>query len=205
MRLLIVGLISLLSASYSVNAANSFFYVGAAAQKQNVELPNFTTTVEQIDGYTNIDFKSNSEGTPFRVFAGYQLNNYWAFEAGYTDYLTRGFTLQSNDIQGRVDLSGQSESSSVDLKTLFSVPLTNNFSARVGLGLTAWTNDTTALAGTASVPTTVELSESGVELLMGLGVSYAINKNIAIVFDWEKRSINSSGVDSIGLGVSFSL
>ena len=121
MRLLIVGLISLLSASYSVNAANSFFYVGAAAQKQNVELPSFTTTVAQIDGYTNIDFKSNSEGTPFRVFAGYQLNNYWAFEAGYTDYLTRGFTLQSNDIQGRVDLSGQSESSSVDLKTLFSV------------------------------------------------------------------------------------
>ena len=205
MRLLIVGLISLLSASYSVNAANSFFYVGAAAQKQNVELPSFTTTVDQIDGYTNIDFKSNSEGSPFRVFAGYQLNNYWAFEAGYTDYLTRGFTLQSNDIQGRVDLSGQSESSSVDLKTLFTVPLTNNFSARVGLGLTAWTNDTTALAGTASVPTTVELSESGVELLMGLGVSYAINKNIAIVLDWEKRSINSSGVDSIGLGVSFSL
>lgn len=205
MRLLIVGLISLLSASFSVNAANSFFYVGAAAQKQNVKLPSFTTTVEQIDGYTNIDFKSNSEGSPFRVFAGYQLNNYWAFEAAYTDYLTRGFTLQSNDIEGRVDLSGQSESMSVDLKALFTVPMTNRVSVRAGLGLAAWSNDTVALAGSASVPTTVELSETGVELLMGVGVSYAINKNIAVVLDWEKRSINSSGVDSIGLGLSFSL
>lgn len=205
MRLFIIGLISLLSASYNVNAANSFFYVGAAAQQQKVKLPTFTTTSTPIDGYTNIDFNSNSQGSPFRLFAGYQFSNYWAVEAAYTDYLTRGFTLTSNDIPGRVNLSGQSESMSVDLKALFTVPMTNRVTVKAGLGLAAWSNDTTALAGSASVPTKVELSETGVELLMGVGVSYAINKNIALLLDWEKRSINSSSVDSVGLGFSFTL
>lgn len=206
MRLLIVGLISLLSASFHVNAANSFFYVGAAAQKQNVELPSFTTVDGQdIDDYINIDFKSYSDGSPYRIFAGYQLTNYWAFEVAYTDYLTRGFTLTSNDIEGRVNLTGESESMSVDFKALFTVPMTNRVSVKAALGAAAWSNDTTALAGSASVPTTVELSESGVELLMGVGVSYAFSKNIALVLDWEKRSINSSSVDSVGLGLSFSL
>lgn len=204
MRLLAITLSFLLGVSFQTQAENSFFYVGASAQQQNVKLPTFTTNIE-LEKYVNNDYQTFSEGTPFKVFGGYQYNDFIAFEAGYTDYLTRGFTLKSNDLVGRVDLTGTSESMSVDLKGLFTIPLSNRFTAQISLGMSAWSNDTQALAGQTQAPELVELSESGVSLLMGAGMRYAINKNIALVIDWEKRSINSSGVDSLGIGFAFNL
>lgn len=204
MRLLAITLSFLLGVSFQTQAENSFFYVGASAQQQNVKLPTFTTNIE-LEKYVNNDYQTFSEGTPFKVFGGYQYNDFIAFEAGYTDYLTRGFTLKSNDLVGRVDLTGTSESMSVDLKGLFTIPLSNRFTAQISLGMAAWSNDTQALAGQTQAPELVEMSESGVSLLMGAGMRYAINKNIALVIDWEKRSINSSGVDSLGIGLAFNL
>lgn len=204
MRLLVITLSFLLGVSFQTQAENSFFYVGASAQQQNVKLPTFTTNIE-LEKYVNNDYQTFSEGTPFKVFGGFQYNDFIAFEAGYTDYLTRGFTLKSNDLVGRVDLTGTSESMSVDLKGLFTIPLSNRFTAQISLGMAAWSNDTQALAGQTQAPELVDVSESGVSLLMGAGMRYAINKNIALVIDWEKRSINSSGVDSLGIGLAFNL
>lgn len=204
MRLLVITLSFLLGVSFQTQAQNSFFYVGASAQQQSVKLPTFTTNIE-LEKYVNNDYQTFSEGTPFKIFGGYQYNDFIAFEAGYTDYLTRGFTLKSNDLVGRVDLTGTSESMSVDLKGLFTVPLSNRFTAKLSLGMAAWSNDTQALAGQTQVPELVDVSESGVSLLMGAGMSYAINKNIALIVDWEKRSINSSGVDSLGISLAFNL
>lgn len=204
MRLLVIAFSFLLAASFQTQAANAFFYVGASAQQQKVKLPSFTTNID-IEKYVNNDYKTFSEGTPFRLHGGYQYSDFVAFEIGYTDYLTRGFTLKSNDLIGRVDLTGKSESMSVDLKGLFTVPITNRFTAKASLGMAVWDNEIQALGGQTQAPTIVKQSDNGVSLLMGVGMSYAINKNLALVIDWEKRSINSSSVDSLGVGFSFSL
>jgi len=210
MRLLIVGLISLLTASFHTSANNSFYYVGAAVQSQNVELPDFAPEesgeVERdIENFVNMNFNSYSEGTPYRLILGYQYSDYFAIEAGYTEYLTRGFTMVSNDIPGRVDLDGSSESMSVDIKTILTVPLTNKIAARAALGAVMWDNETDVLTGTLHSPELRTTSDNGVELLMSVGMSYAFNKSISVMADWDKRSINGSSVDSIGLAVVFSL
>lgn len=204
MRLLIIAFSFLLATSFQTQATNAFFYVGASAQQQKVKVPTFTTNIE-LEKYVNNDYQTFSEGTPFRLYGGYQYNDFVAFEAGYTDYLTRGYTLKSNDLIGRVDLRGTSESFSVDFKTLLTVPLSNRFTAKASLGMAVWNNDIQALGGQTQVPEIVEQSDNGVSLLMGVGMSYAINKNLALVFDWEKRSINSSSVDSIGIGFAYNL
>lgn len=204
MRLLVVALSFLLGVSFQTQAENAFFYAGASVQQQNVKLPNFSPNSE-IERFVNNDYQTFSEGTPYRIFTGYQYNDYVAFEAGFTDYLTRGFTLKSNDLAGRVDLTGTSESISVDLKALLTVPLSNRFTAKASLGMAAWNNDTQVLGGGNQTPELIEQSESGVSLSMGLGLSYAISKNVAVIIDVEKRSINSSGVDSVGIGFAFNL
>lgn len=204
MRLLVIAISFLLGVSFQTQAANTFFYVGASAQQQEVKLPTFTTGID-IEKYVNNDYQTFSEGTPFRIYGGYQYNELIAFELGYTDYLTRGFTLKSNDLQGRVDLRGTSESMSLDLKTLVTVPLNNRLTANANIGMAMWSNDIQRLGGQAQAPALVDQSDNGVSLLFGAGISYAINKNIALVLDFEKRSINSSSVGSVGIGVAFSL
>lgn len=202
MRLSIVGLIAVCAASFQTFAANPFFYVGAAAQKQTVSTPKYTTSIE-LDGYLDTSFKTDAEGSPYRIFAGYQFNDSWSLEMGYTNYEKQTFTLTSTDEAGRVNLSGESQSTSIDVKGLFTMPVNNSFSIKAGLGIAAWSNDTDMLAGTSLIPVLEEESDSGVSLLMSAGVNYALTKNIALMLDFNKRSINSSGVDSIDLGVAF--
>ena len=202
MRLSIVGLIAVCAASFQTFAANPFFYVGAAAQKQTVSTPKYTTSIA-LDGYLDTSFNTAAEGTPYRIFAGYQFNDSWSVEMGYTSYEKQTFTLTSTDEVGRINLTGESQSTSIDMKGIFTMPLNNNLSIKAGLGFAAWSNDTDMLAGTSLVPVLQEESDSGVALLMSAGVNYALTKNIALMLDFDKRSVNSSGVDSIGLGVAF--
>ena len=203
MRLLIVGLVLLLATSLPAHSANPFFYLGASAQEQSVRLPDFTTDIA-LTGYRDVEFESDSEGSPFRVFVGYQFNNFFAVETSYTEYLTRTYTMKSTDTAGRVDLNGKSESISVDVTSVLNVPLSDDFAFRVKLGVAFWQNEADLLAGTNNTPLIDPDTDWGTSLLTGLGASYAINNRIAVMLDWDNRSVFGRNVESTGLSLAYS-
>lgn len=203
MRIFFISLFLILATSFTAHAANTFYYVGAAAQEQTVRVPDFYAGETQ--SFADTELATSEDGTPFRLFGGYQHNNFFAVEVGYTDYLTKSFTLTSTDEAGRVNLSGNSESKSIDFTSILNIPISNDFAFKAKLGVTYWQNDADLLGGDSSTPTLESDSSSGTSLKSGLGATYAINSRVAIMFDWDNRSVFGRNVESYSLGFAISL
>lgn len=203
MRLFIISLLLVLTTSFTAHATNSFFYVGAAAHDQTVRVPNFYSGETQ--SYADTEFATSEEGSPYRLFTGYQFNNFFALEAGFTDYLTKSFTLKSTDNASRVNLAGTSESISLDFTSVLNIPMSNNFAFKAKLGATIWQNDIDLLAGDSSNPALESDSSTGTSLKSGLGATYAFNSRFAIMFDWDNRKVFDRNVETYSLGIAISL
>jgi len=68
-----LALLGLLASSTVLAEIQPGFYVGAGVGKANIEL-------DEVDG-----FKFDSDDTAFKVFGGYNFNQYFAVEAAYFD------------------------------------------------------------------------------------------------------------------------
>ena len=130
------------------------------------------------------DTKETFEDTNLRVFMGYQLNQYFAIEAGVN-------SLPFDDLLGIADITG------LDVSVLAILPVTSKLSAYGRLGYWDWD---------ISFPfkgTSYELL-GGTDKLYGIGLEYAVSPKISLRLDATRYDItDTGGVDTITGNIAY--
>lgn len=174
-------------------ATLSAISLGASAQTYGPGYFDFKLGSSDFSNQTGNIYRSDSSDTSFGITFGQDLNPNAAVEFSYTDF--------GSAVRGGGDLKASAASASYVAK----LPVDRiTFFGKVGLAY-GWTDSRPARF--SDVPSG---SDSGFGPHLGLGASFDINKQLAIVGQWEQTSMPFAGegqehVDntSIGLRVKF--
>lgn len=164
MKKLIFALIAAATAVGSAQAAGPYVGLGVATADHNYNLPGTTTG----DGY-----KASA-----KVFGGYDIDQTWGVEAGYTDFRKSDYSYTVNG----VTRSGNSQGHSTYLAGKATLPINEQFGVYGKLGVA---NN----KRTVSDPT-LGSGDSKTELYAGVGVQYNLNQKVSLTAEYERYGKN---------------
>lgn len=163
-----------------IAVADGHWFLGGAIGTANID--------ESIDG-----FQFDSDSTSYRVFGGYQFNNYFGLEAGYLD-------LGSFDEQVLVNGAIVPVSADADGFTFAAMgraPVGEKLALHATVGSFFW-DGANMIAG-------VDDNVSDANIFFGVGLSVSLTKNMSIRGDavrYELEEANSN-VYTIGFQIDF--
>lgn len=206
-----VTALSVLLVSVNANAQDEW-YVGATFGWTNLDYSAGDLTGDLLArGWTINNANVDDSNTSYKLFVGYEVNEWFAVEAGYVDLgevVTQfGATIAPNRID---DLLNDTLSVHPYLGDGFIAagvvrwPFAGDRWSVVGrLGLFAWESDTTVrvISGGAG---RVGDKDSGTDIMYGVGVELMLNDRWALTADWERYKLNEwLDVPSIGVVYRF--
>lgn len=133
---------------------------------------------EAKDFCTSFGGACDAKDVTWNIFAGYQINRYFAVELGYNNFgdaTTSGFT------GGGAPATLTAETTAIELVGVATVPLTDAFSLYAKAGV--YRSDTD-LNGTGAAVGAASDKETGGTF--GLGAQYNINRNFAARLEWQR-------------------
>ena len=201
-------LAAVILSSVSTFSAAEGVYVFGTVGKSNID-----TGVSSVSGL-HID----ETDTMFSLGAGYQVNDYFSIEAGYTD-------LGEASISTTSPISGDAYGSSVTLDGKLSADATGYFIGAKGeaniseqvsffarAGFLHWESDA-KISGTATIDgetftgTASAQAADGTDPYVSLGAAYAFNDQVAIDLQVSRYMLDFDGddvnVDTLSLGATF--
>ncbi|MGJ8483286.1 outer membrane beta-barrel protein [Pseudoalteromonas sp. SYSU M81236] len=208
-KLLTVAMCSMPFFAHSALNENKFGYIGISAQKNYYDV-NFIPLIEQQE-ILPLRYDYSDTGTGFRGFAGYQFNQYLAIEAGFSVLGEAEFnvysetTNQSGTVVKNSVYSGGLETNALDLRLLGTYPITGNVFVRAHLGSVLWDSNFSFLQKFSDDYFIVDQKDSGVSLLTGLGIGYALSSGTALTLDYENTKINDSNTHNIVASIVFKI
>ncbi len=140
-------------------------------------------------GFTVTDFSDDDSDSGYKLFGGYQFNQYFAVEAGYFDLGSYGFTAEAlppGTLTGNIEVSGFN----VDLVGL--LPLTERFSliGRVGANY-AEASDNFSSTGLITVPDPNPTARD-TNLKYGVGAQWDFSDRIAARVEAERYRLDDA-------------
>ncbi len=165
MKKLIFALIAAATAVGSAQAAGPYVGVGVASADHSYKLSG--TTNGSTDGY-------KASG---KIFGGYDIDQTWGVEAGYTDFKKSTYNYTKNATAG----SAQSDGNSFYVAGKATAPITDQVSVYGKLG--AARNKTTLSSATNAEFNT---SDSKTEAYGAVGVQYNLNQKVALTAEYER-------------------
>lgn len=149
-------------------------------------------------GEFSIDFSGDLLGTPvsfsdsdtaFRVFGGWQFNEFVALEAGYVDGGTASETLSIGGSSVNVDI----DMTGFDLMLRGTLPMGESFYGFAQAGMIFWDADLSATSGGS----TARDSDSGDDFAYGAGFGFNFSDNAGVRAEYVVYDISDVDVDSI--------
>lgn len=175
-RAWILGLSLALTGAFAHADDQTGFYAGSGAGLYYVD----------FDG---LDFDEGA--ATVRVFGGYELNKYVAFEAGYTKLFE-----SSGDILGaNIDVDG----SSWDVSVRPTLPITDNFRA---FGIAGWTQYDFKISVEAQGLTASD-SDKEDELMFGIGAAFDITDNWALRGEWVTVDVSDADFGLVSVSATY--
>lgn len=171
-----------------VMAQDSGFYAGVGVGQFGVEENNFEDT---------LDFDENDTG--FRVFGGWQFNQYFGIEAGYNAGPEPSGTIGDIATDG-IEADVSIELSGFDLYAVGTLPIGESFYAFAKAGMIAWDADIDAVVreddGDGGVITTTFSDDtSGEDFAYGAGFGFNISENAKVQIDYTIYDFNGTDGD----------
>jgi len=191
--------------SIQAQAANAGkFYVGA-----DIGSTAFSGDGPDKDSIFVPGQKFKDSDTSYGLHAGFQFNEWFAAELGYTDFGSATdrfkikpdivFIVAPNDTQ-TVDAKGAS------LTGVFTYKVTNGFSVLGSLGVSSINYKSTLSGGfsevTGSLVEKHSFSDQG--LVYGVGASYALSDGFNVRADLRRNDVGDFTLDSASLGLEYS-
>ena len=139
----------------------------------------------------------DDSGFAWKLFGGYQFNDYFAGELGYTDLGDAEATFVAT-APTAATVNMQADVSALSASLVGMYPLNRDFGVFARLGAAYWTVDGTAAAAVGGATVTANADEDGFDMLFGLGTQYNLNEQTGLRLEWEHyRGIGdeSSGTD----------
>lgn len=159
-------LLTTVSISNAQDTANGF-YVGVGVGHS-----------DQKDACDDISGSCDDTDTGWKIFAGYEFNQYLSLEGGYADL---GESDADTIVLG-IPVSADAEITGFFLSGIASWPINDSFSVFGKLGAIYWDVETDADGGGISVSE----DENGTDLMFGVGAQYDFTDNIGIRAEWER-------------------
>ena len=148
----------------TTNAPRSYIGIGAATADHDYSINGLRTT-------GNDDWKTSA-----KLFGGYEINNSWGVEAGYTDFRKSGFNYTN---AAGVAGNGSSDGHAVYLAAKGNMPLNEQFSAFGKLGVENTHRSFSTTTGASG-------SDSDTGVYAGVGVQYKLSKEVALTAEYER-------------------
>ncbi len=170
-------------ASSALAQEHRYSYFGLGVGQSQSQIDDSQTTNSLLGNPNNPgSFSSNRQDTAYKVFGGYQFNDYFALEGGYFNLgkFTYSTSLPSGTLNGRYQIEG------VNIDVVGTLPLGERWSALARVGAQhAITRDDfggTGLPASASVDNSTRANN----MKVGLGLQYEINRSMLVRADAER-------------------
>lgn len=151
-------------------------YLGAGGglSKSEIDSSGFSGSLDDKD-------------TGWKVFAGYQFNQYIAIEGGYYDLgkVTFNGVLTTGPVT-----SGSFKSKAYALSAVGSLPVGDSFALLARLGLARGDQKGTVIVGGVGA----SASDDSTEFTYGLGLRYDLTRNMALRAQWERFRVGGTNV-----------
>ena len=188
--------------------ANSAWYAGAALGQGRAAIDE-QRLVRSLtaNGATLSSFSTDERDLGFKLFAGKQLNQYFALEAGYFDLGKYGFAATTS---GNGNLRGDASFRGVNLDLVGQLPLSQRVSVLGRIGA-QYTRTSTHFGGNVLAGVTnPNASESNAGAKAGLGLEYKLSEALALLGEVERYRINDAvgnrgDVDLVSLSLVYKL
>ncbi|MEY4641388.1 MAG: hypothetical protein RLZZ227_1382 [Pseudomonadota bacterium] len=177
-------------ASPATFAAEEGWYAGAAVGRSDEDV-NFDKVFRSVlpAGVSLASYTSGDRDIGFKVFGGYQFNQFLSLEGGYFDlgkFHYEATTLPTGRQFGKLEVDGY------NLDLVGTLPLTPKLSALARLGFN-WADSGTRLAGSGAIPTTYRtLREDNSNYKYGLGLQYALSTAFDMRLEAERYRIDEA-------------
>lgn len=137
---------------------------------------------------------ANTRTEGWKVYSGYQFNNYLGVEGGYANLND----LTATTATARADV----ESNAWALAAVGSYPLTDKFSIMAKLGAAFVQTNTSIKVGAAPAQRT---GDDSYQPYYGVGMSYALLDNLSLRAEWERFDLDDYNIDlmTAGFAVKF--
>lgn len=188
--------------------ANSAWYAGGALGQGRAAIDE-RRLVRSLtaNGATLNSFSTDERDLGFKLFAGKQLNQYFALEAGYFDLGKYGFAATTS---GNGNLRGDASFRGVNLDLVGQLPLSQRFSLLGRIGA-QYTRTSTHFGGNVLAGVTnPNASESKAGAKAGLGLEYKLSEALALRGEVERYRINDAvgnhgDVDLVSLSLVYKM
>jgi OOP family OmpA-OmpF porin len=181
--------LALMAAPFAM-AQDAGWYGGANLGQSNASIDDARISNDLLGSglvTTSIDDDDRDRG--FKLFGGYQVNKYFAVEAGYFDLGQFGFvanTVPTGSLSGDIKIKG------LNLDAVGTLPITEKFSAFGRLGV-AYAHTDGSFVGTGAVNVlNPSPSARDTNLKVGLGVQYAFTEALSLRAEIERYRINDA-------------
>ena len=173
---------------FDLAGTTSGFYVGGTMGTSNI-------TGSANDIYIpGLDYSQNRQHFAYKLYGGYQFNRYVSFEAGYVDLGSDRIEF-SNGRQNKISANG----GYFDLVGTY--PVTDKFTVMGKVGYSILDNSSKETgASIGGIDSQDSYSNSGTKahFTYGVGLKYAVTKNIAVRADYD-HFVATSNVQNVGL------
>jgi OOP family OmpA-OmpF porin len=178
-----------LSAPAFAQQSDVGWYIGGAYGMTKIEV--------DMTGISN-PVKDESD-TGFKIYGGYQFNKNLGAEIGYVDGGKATFSGSGIPVLGIGPFSGDAKATAFTFAAVGTLPLNESFALTGKIGLAAWDSkvsaNATGLSGSAS--------DSGTDLLYGVGARYNLNKNWGVTLDYEVVDVSDGSFNMSSLGLRY--
>lgn len=158
-------------------------------------------------GIDTTAFKNDDRHFGYKVFGGYEFNNYLALEGGYFDLGKFGFTADTIPAAG---LTGNIKLQGANIDAVGTLPITAKFAACGRFGYHYdYAKDAFAGAGAgAIIVQDPERSRHSGDYKFGAGLQFAVTESIALRAEAERYRVNDAvgnkgDVDLFSMGVVY--
>lgn len=196
MKLVVTSILTgLLLMPNGAKALSGFGYFGISEQFNHFDGMGFADNVD-VSGLTDYSYKQDDNGFGYRLFAGYQFNEYVALELGFGELGDTDFSL-SSQTAGVAGLSGKSRTSVVDLRINGTYQISRHAFFSASVGVYGWDNEFSQIDADTSTLTSTKVSDKGQTALLGAGWGYAFSPKHAIRLELERSEVAESAVTNL--------
>ncbi|MDB5916535.1 MAG: hypothetical protein JWR40_769 [Massilia sp.] len=170
--------------------ANSAWYIGAGIgqSRANIDDARLIRSLT-ANGATLGSFTADERGRGYKVFAGKQLNQYFAIEGGYFDLGKFSFNSTTS---GNGVLNGEAGFRGANLDLVGQLPLSQRFSLLGRVGMNYAKASTHFTGNRLAAVTNPNPSERKVGAKAGLGLEYKFSEALAVRAEVERYRVNDA-------------
>lgn len=194
--LLVATAIPYSTASMAADADNTGWYVGANVGQSSNKIDDGRITsgllsggITTFGGLSTSSIDDNNSSVGGKLFLGYQLNQYFALEAGYFNLGNLGFTAHTIP-PGTLDGTMKARGGNLDI--VGSYPFSDSWSGFVRAGVT-YNHVNSDFSSTGAVQLLRSAySDNSADYKIGLGIDYAISKSMSVRLEGERYRLDDA-------------